>query len=204
MIMNVVQQFNVNYSLDFIIASGEIPCTPMTDLQYPIGRFELPGSELRPDERTALIDTLAMAPTHLRAAVMGLSPRQLATPYRPGGWTIRQVVHHLADSHLSGFVRFKLAMTEDVPMVKPYRQAEWAELADGRSELVNESVMLLELVSVRWVVLLRSMRPSDFTRRLRHPEWETARSLDAMLALYAWHGRHHVAHITQLRDREGW
>lgn len=177
---------------------------PLTDLQYPIGRFEPPEGALSAGERMALMAALECAPAQLRRAVAGLTPDQLTTPYRPGGWSVRQVVHHLADSQLSGFVRFKLALTEDVPMVKPYQQAAWAELADGKSEFVTESVTLLELVNLRWLVLLRAMQPSDFARQLNHPEWPSALSLDTMLALYAWHARHHVAHITELRQREGW
>ena len=202
--MNVVHEYRVNYSLDFMVVPWDVDDTTMTDLQYPIGRFEPPGTEMSSNERLALIAALEMAPAHLRAAVEGLSPGQLDTPYRPGGWTVRQVVHHLPDSHLSGYVRFKLALTEDVPTVKPYQEDKWAELVDGRSSLVAESIALLELINVRWVMLLRAMQPSDFARRLNHPEWQTPRSLDHMLALYAWHGRHHVAHVTELRKREGW
>lgn len=176
---------------------------PMTDLQYPTGRFEFSGTEMSSDERLSLIAALEMAPAQLRAAVEGLSPGQLETPYRPGGWTVRQVVNHIPDSHMNGYIRFKLALTEDEPTIGPFDQAKWAELADGRTSLVQESVILLELVHARWALLLRSMRPSDFARRLNHAAWGT-RSLDAVLALYAWHGRHHVAHVTELRKREGW
>ena len=147
---------------------------------------------------------LEAAPASLRAAVKGLGPAELDTPYRPGGWTVRQVVHHVPDSHCNGLVRFKLALTEDSPTIKPYLEAKWAELADGRSALVEQSLMLLDLIHVRWLVLLRSLTPSEFSRRLIHPERKESLSLDSMLALYAWHGRHHVAHVTELRKREGW
>lgn len=177
---------------------------PAHDLQYPIGPFEAPTAELSTRERVALIAQLEAVPAQLRAAVSGLEDRQLDTPYRPGGWTVRQVVHHVPDSHLSGYVRFKLALTEDVPTIKPYREDKWAELADGRSALVEQSLTLLDLINVRWLVLLRSMQPPDFSRQLIHPQRDEPLSLDAMLALYAWHGKHHVAHITTLRRREGW
>ena len=174
------------------------------DLQYPIGRFVPFEAEIDDDERLAMIAELAAALTQLRAAIHGLHAGQLDTPYRPGGWTVRQVVHHIPDSHLNGFLRFKLALTEDVPTIKPYREAKWAELADGRSGLIEQSLTLLDLLHLRWLVLLRSMQPSDFARRVNHPELDEPVSLNVMLALYAWHGKHHVAHITSLREREGW
>ena len=177
---------------------------PAHDLQYPIGRFVAPTTELKAAERETLISELEAVPARLRAAVDGLDSGQLDTPYRPGGWMVRQVVHHVPDSHLSGFVRFKLALTEDVPTIKPYQEDKWAELADGKSAFVEQSLSLLDLINVRWLLVLRSMKPSDFSRQLNHPERDKPLSLDAMLALYAWHGKHHVAHITTLREREGW
>ena len=174
------------------------------NLQYPIGSFVPPASDLSDDERSALIAQLEAAPSRMRDAVRGLRPDQLDTPYRPGGWTVRQVVHHVADSHCNGFIRFKLALTEDVPTIKTYREAKWAELADGKSALIEQSLMLLDLIHVRWLVVLRSMSPSDFGRRLNHPDWKESLSLHSLLALYSWHGRHHVAHVTELRNREGW
>jgi hypothetical protein len=172
--------------------------------QYPIGRFVRPPSSLSSRERLAMIAELEAAPARMRAAVSGLTPGQLDTPYRADGWTVRQVVHHVPDSHLNGYVRFKLALTEDVPTIKPYHEAKWAELPDGRSALIEQSLMLLELIHARWLVVLRSMQSSDFARQLNHPEWDAPLSLDVMLALYAWHGRHHVAHVTDLRKRERW
>ena len=177
---------------------------PAHDLQYPIGRFVAPTSALKAEERETMISELEAVPAHVRAAVDGLNAEQLDTPYRPGGWTVRQVVHHVPDSHLSGFVRFKLALTEDVPTIKPYHEDRWAELADGKSAFVEQSLGLLDLINVRWLVVLRAMQPSDFARRLNHPEHDRPLSLDTMLALYAWHGKHHVAHITSLRERSGW
>lgn len=177
---------------------------PTHDFQYPIGRFVFPPSALTVNERRAMMADLEEAPARMRTAVSGLTPAQLDTPYRPDGWTVRQVVHHLPDSHLNGYVRFKLALTEDVPTVKPYHEAKWAELADGRSALIEQSLMLLELLHARWLFLLQAMTSADFHRRLNHPEWDGPLSLDALLAQYAWHGRHHVAQVTDLRTRERW
>ncbi len=174
------------------------------DLRYPIGKFSRPIADLSTADRSALVDAIADTPARMRAAVKGLSDTQLDTPYRPDGWTVRQVVHHVPDSHLNAYCRFKLALTEDVPTIKPYDEAKWAELVDGKSALVAESLTLLETLHARWVLLLRAMRPLDFLRKLNHPEWNAPLTLDAMLALYAWHGKHHVAHVTELRRREGW
>ena len=173
------------------------------DLRYPVGKFVRPNS-LKPAERTIAIQAIAKTPAAMRAAVSGLTDAQLDTPYRPGGWSVRQVVHHVPDSHMNAYTRFKLALTEDVPTIKPYDEAKWAELEDGKSKLVEHSLTLLDALHARWVFLLERMKPSDFERKLNHPEWEAPLSLDAMLALYEWHGRHHVAHITSLRDRSGW
>ncbi|MHB1861906.1 MAG: YfiT family bacillithiol transferase [Gemmatimonadaceae bacterium] len=174
------------------------------DLRYPIGRFERPA-QLTTPERGALIDAIAAAPAALRAAVRGLSDAQLDTPYRPEGWTVRQVVHHVPDSHLNSYTRFRLALTEEQPTIKPYDEARWAELPDARGPLVAESLALLDALHARWVALLRAMSPAEFARTLVHPERPGApMTLDMMVALYAWHGRHHVAHITALRDRMGW
>ena len=174
-----------------------------TDLRYPIGRFRRPETPLDDAQRRAAIDTIAATPANLRAAVRGLGDAQLDTPYRPGGWTVRQVVHHVPDSHMNAYVRFKLALTEDEPTIKPYDEARWAELADSRDTPIETSLVLLERLHERWVTLLRSMSAHDFARRLNHPENGVMR-LDQMLALYAWHGRHHVGHVTSLREREGW
>ncbi len=172
------------------------------DLRYPIGKFKYEG-ELSDEQRGRAIRQIAEAPAKLRAAVQGLNDEQLNTPYRPEGWTVRQVVHHLPDSHLNAYTRFKLGLTEEEPMVKPYDEVRWANLADTRDTPVEVSLVLLDFLHRRWVILLASLRPLDFARRFRHPELG-AMTLDKNLALYAWHGRHHVAHITSLRERMGW
>jgi hypothetical protein len=173
------------------------------DLRYPIGRFEYDGGAAA-DQRAAWIADVAGLPAQLRAAVGGLAPGQLDTPYRPGGWTVRQVVHHLPDSHLNAYTRFKLALTESGPTIKPYDEGAWAELEDVRVTPPDVSLALLDALHDRLVRLLRSMGPDDFARTFRHPERARALALDETLALYAWHGRHHVAHVTALRDRMGW
>jgi uncharacterized damage-inducible protein DinB len=172
------------------------------DLSYPIGKYEHRES-LPPDERESAIAQIAATPQALRYAVGGLSEQQFDTRYRPGGWTVRQVVHHVPDSHLNSYIRFKLALTEDEPTIRPYDEALWARLQDSRDTPIEVSLTLLEALHQRWDILLRSLRPEDFARRLRHPESGTM-TLDDMVGYYAWHGRHHVAHITSLRAREGW
>jgi hypothetical protein len=172
------------------------------DLRYPVGRFEFEGTLSEPDRRL-LIDQIAATPEKMRAAVAGLNDKQLDTPYRPGGWTVRQVVHHVPESHLNSYIRFKLAMTEDQPTIKPYLEDRWAELEDARTAPVEMSLNLLESLHQRWVWFLRSLENSDFQRTFHHPELGLV-SLDKNVALYAWHGRHHVAHITSLRERNGW
>jgi uncharacterized damage-inducible protein DinB len=174
----------------------------MEDLRYPIGRFTFP-EEVTPGERQAWIAQIAEAPGRLRAAVAGLGADQLDTPYRPGGWSVRQVIHHLPDSHINSYVRFKLALTEDAPIIKPYDEARWAELPDASTTPVEVSLALLDSLHQRWVRLLESMTDSDFQRSFRHPELGLVR-LDRNVALYAWHGRHHVGHILGLRERRGW
>jgi hypothetical protein len=172
------------------------------DLRYPIGPFQYDGPSTD-EQRRRLIDQLEAAPARLRAAVEGLSPQRLETPYRPGGWTVRQVVHHLPDSHLNSYMRFRLALTEDKPAIKAYYEDRWAELDDARHAPIDISLGLLEALHRRWVLLLRSLHAADFARTFIHPELGVV-SLDKNLSLYAWHGRHHVAHITSLRERMGW
>ncbi len=172
------------------------------DPRYPIGKFER-HDQLSADERRAMIDQIAAAPLRMREAIAGLTPAQLDTPYREGGWTVRQVVHHVPDSHLNAYTRFKLALTENVPTIRPYNEARWAELGDTHATPIKTSLAMLEALHDRWVRLLRSMSDADFQRQLNHPESGTM-TLDALLGLYAWHGRHHVAHITSLRQRKGW
>ena len=174
----------------------------MEDLRYPIGKFTA-DPEVTDAKRRQWIEEIAATPAALRAAVAGLSDTRLDTPYRPGGWTVRQVAHHLPDSHLNAYVRFKLALTEAEPTVKTYDEAAWAELADGRTAPVELSLALLDSLHRRWVLVLRSLSPGDFARTFRHPEWGTV-TLDWYLQQYAWHGRHHVAHVASLRERMGW
>lgn len=175
----------------------------MEDLRYPIGQFRYEGAPDQP-RREQWIEEIAAAPAKLRAVVAGLSSQQLDTPYRDGGWTVRQVVHHLPDSHLNAYTRIKLALTEEVPVIKPYEEARWAELPDGRAAPIELSLNLLESLHHRWVLLLRQLTPADFRRRFIHPEHSRPFELQETLALYAWHGRHHVAHIASLRRRMAW
>lgn len=173
------------------------------DLRYPVGKFVWPES-LSTSERKTAIQAVADTPGMIRSAIQGLTDAQLDTPYRPDGWTVRQVVHHVPDSHLNAYTRFKLALTEENPTIKPYDESAWAELEDGKSRLIEASLGLLDGLHARWVFLLERMKASDFDRRLRHPEHERVITLDMLLAMYAWHGRHHTAHITELRRRSGW
>jgi uncharacterized damage-inducible protein DinB len=173
-----------------------------TDLRYPIGEFQ-PVERNTDAERRAFIDAIAETPARLAAAVASLTPAQIDTPYRPGGWTVRQLVHHIADSHMNAVMRFKLTLTEDEPTVKTYEETRWAELADAKTPPIEISLALIESLHKRWDLLLRSIGPADWPRKFRHSGWGLG-TLDFLLAQYAWHGRHHVAHITSLRERNGW
>lgn len=173
----------------------------LEDLRYPIGRFNPPAGGA-PGIRAAQIETLRLLPGRLRAAVAGLNDAQLDTPYRDGGWTVRQVVHHLADSNTNAYVRFKLALTEDWPVIKPYDESAWAELADSKLP-VEVSLAFVEALHARWVSLLESLSEADFQKGYNHPE--TGRmNLATALAMNEWHSLHHTAHITSLRARMGW
>ena len=174
----------------------------MEDLRYPIGKFSVEG-EITAARRAEWIEQIAAAPVQLRAALRGLSEEQIATPYRPGGWTLRQLAHHVPDSHLNSYVRFRWALTEEEPTIKAYFEDRWAELPDARTAPVEISLRLLECLHARWVGLLRSLDDTQWKRTFRHPELGLI-SLEKNAALYAWHGRHHVAHITSLRERMGW
>jgi len=174
----------------------------MSDLRYPIGKFTFDGSSTEAD-RQKFTDDIEQTPAKLRAAVQALSEARLDTPYRPGGWTVRQVVHHLPDSHLNSYVRFKLALTEDEPTIKPYYEDRWAELQEAKTAPIELSLALLDSLHKRWVLMLRSMKSEDWKRTFRHPDLGVV-SLEKNVALYSWHGRHHVAHITSLRERMGW
>jgi uncharacterized damage-inducible protein DinB len=174
-----------------------------TDLRYPIGKFDFEAPIAEADY-PRLIALIAEAPGALRSAVAGLTRDQLETRYRPGGWTVKQLVHHVPDSHMNAYTRFKLALTEDEPTIKPYDEAAWAELPDSRRVPIEVSLDLLDALHMRWVALLRSMEPSDFNRAVKHPEHDRIITLKQLLGLYAWHGRHHVGHITALKKREAW
>jgi len=171
------------------------------DLRYPTGKFHF-DPDVTAQKRAASIAAIRETPAVLRTAVRGLTDAQLDTPYRPGGWTVRQVVHHVPESHMNAFVRFKLALTEDNPTIKPYDEDAWAKLKDVSSP-IEPSLTLLDALHTRWVTLLETMNREDFGRPLQHPE-RGPMTLDQMLQLYAWHGRHHAAHITGLRARERW
>jgi uncharacterized damage-inducible protein DinB len=171
------------------------------DLRFPVGKFD--KSTVGPARRADFIQVISDLPANIAKAVSGLDESQLDTPYRPGGWSVRQTVHHVADSHINSYVRFKLALTEDEPpTIKPYYEDRWAELSDSKLP-IDVSLAIIDGVHQRWAAMLRSMTGAEFEKTFRHPEtgdW----SLDAALALYAWHSLHHTAHITRLRDREGW
>jgi DinB superfamily len=172
------------------------------DPRYPIGVLEIPAV-VTPALRQSAIDTIAETPAKFRAAVRGLNDAQLDTPYRDGGWTVRQVVHHLPDSHVNAYVRLKLALTESAPTIKPYAEEKWARLADSFSTPIEVSFALLESLHTRWVLLLRALTPEDFAKKLVHPE-HGEKNVDWLLFVYAWHGPHHTAHVTELRKSRGW
>ncbi len=172
------------------------------DARYPIGPFKFEG-EPAAQQVAQFISDIEHTPARLRAAIAGLSEEQLETPYRAGGWTVRQVVHHLPESHLNAYVRIKLALTEDNPTIKPYDEARWAETADVRATPVETSLMLLDALHQRWLTLLKALGPAELARTFNHPE-SGAWTIGKYLALYSWHGKHHVAQITGLRERMGW
>ena len=172
------------------------------DPRYPIGKFTWDGPN-SPDKRAQLIEDIAATPHRLAQSVKGLSEQQLNTPYRDGGWTVRQVVHHLPDSHMNSYVRFKLALTEHEPTIRPYDEATWAELIDARSAPLEPSLQLLDGLHRRWVMLLKSLSDDDVKKKFTHPEMGFL-SIDQYISVYAWHGKHHVAHITGLGETKGW
>jgi hypothetical protein len=174
----------------------------MSDLRYPIGRFEHSGP-VEQEDLARWISHIEELPARMAEAVEGLTEAQLDTPYRPGGWTIRQVAHHVPDSHLNAYVRFKWTLTEERPSIKAYDEKAWSELADYRLTPVATSLEFLHLLHAKWVVLLRSLEPAQWQREFVHPEWGTV-SLALTAGTYAWHGRHHVAHINRAVEREGW
>lgn len=173
------------------------------DPRYPIGKFAQEG-DITPEQREAWIRDIELLPVQLAAALEGLTDEQLDTPYREGGWTVRQVAHHLTDSHMNCLMRFKLALTEEDPVIKTYDEDAWAKLADSGKAPVSLAVEQISGLHARWSLLLRAMNDADFARTYRYPEASRSSRLDRTLGLYAWHGRHHVAHVTSLRDRMGW
>lgn len=173
-----------------------------SDLRFPIGPWTPPQGDISPTWRANHIRDIAELPAQMRAAVAGLSDAQLDTPYRPGGWTVRQVVHHVADSHANGFIRQKLALTEVNPTVKPYDEERWAELPDAQLP-VEVSLRMIDAIHERWVALLNALPAERFATPYQHPQ-SGPQTLDSSLSTYSWHGRHHVAHITELRRRSGW
>ncbi len=175
----------------------------MDELRYPIGQSQIPATTT-PEQCAQWIRDIASLPENLRDAVENLTPDQLATPYRPGGWTVAQLVHHVADSHMNCYIRFKLALTEDHPTIKPYNEADWANLPDSGTTPIAGSLALLDALHVRWTNLLRSLSEAQLRRQFYHPENKADCRLDQALYLYAWHGRHHTAHVTRLRERMGW
>lgn len=172
------------------------------DLRFPVGKFD-ETLEITAERRKEFVQTIAELPAKLNQAIENLNDAQLDTHYRPEGWTLRQVVHHVADSHLNSFCRFKLGLSEDTPTIKPYDEAAWAEMADSKDVPVDLSLKIIEGVHARWTLLLNSMSDADFDREINHPE-RGVMSLTSMLALYDWHSRHHTAHITETRARNNW
>ena len=174
----------------------------MSDPRYPIGPFKMPES-VGASQRVEWINSIAQTPARLRTAVEGLTEAQLDTPYREGGWTVRQVVHHVPDSHMNAYIRFKLALTEDEPTIKPYNEGGWARLTDSTATPIQTSLTLLEALHERWAILLRSLSQAQWGRAYIHPEAGRV-GLERALGMYAWHGSHHVAHITELKRRMAW
>jgi uncharacterized damage-inducible protein DinB len=172
------------------------------DPRYPIGKFEMP-EKITPGMRADAIRDISAVPEKMRAAVKGLNDAQLDTPYRDGGWTVRQVVHHVPDSHMNAYIRFRLALTETRPTIKPYEESAWAKLEDAAHAPVEVSLRLLESLHERWVRLLHSVKTEEFARTLVHPDFGV-KTMDWLLFLYSWHGKHHTAHITELRKAKAW
>jgi uncharacterized damage-inducible protein DinB len=174
----------------------------MSDPRYPIGKFSYTGP-LSSEQKKQYLDDIDQTPARMRAAVRGLSDKQLDTPYRDGGWTVRQLTHHVPESHMNAYIRFKLALTEDDPVIKPYMEDRWAELPDARQAPIETSLALLDSLHQRWTTVLHNLGDAEWQRTFRHPELGPM-TLEKTLALYSWHGRHHVAHVTNLREKMGW
>jgi hypothetical protein len=175
----------------------------LEQLKYPIGKYASPDP-ITPEHRSAWIQDLVLAPGRFREAVKGMSETQLDTPYREGGWTVRQLLHHVPDSHMNAYIRFKWTLTEEKPTIKAYHEDRWAKLEDSRVVPVELSLSLLESLHNRWVALLKVLTPEDFRKLYLHPQYGTEFSLERVLGLYAWHGKHHLAHIVNLKERMKW
>ncbi|MFF2887296.1 YfiT family bacillithiol transferase [Paenibacillus sp. NPDC057967] len=184
-----------------IVHKGEI--SQVEDVRYPIGTFRFNGG-IDAAQRKIWIDQIASLPEQLKEAVAGLSDEQLSTPYRDGGWTVRQVIHHVADSHMNAYIRWKLALTEEGPPIKPYHEDRWAELQDTEQEPIETSLVLLDALHRRWTTLIKSLPEAAYERTFYHPEQQKSIPLDVNLGMYAWHGLHHLAHIVVLKQRKGW
>jgi hypothetical protein len=167
--------------------------------QFPIGKFQPPAGTLSTADRARLIEAVETAPARLRDAALGLSEKQLDTPYREGGWTARQVIHHVPESHMNAYIRFKLALTETDPTIRPYDEAAWAKLFDVAVTPVETSLALLDALHRRWVIVMRGLSDAEWNKRFIHPEFGRPMTLDYALALYAWHGDHHIAHVKSVR-----
>ncbi|HSP88682.1 MAG TPA: putative metal-dependent hydrolase [Ignavibacteriaceae bacterium] len=176
--------------------------TDLNKLKYPIGQFIFNGN-ITDESRKNFIKEIELLPGKLKKAVAGLNNEQLDTPYRKDGWTVRQVIHHIPDSHINAYVRFKLALTEDQPTIKTYEENEWAKLQDYYQTPIEVSLALTEAIHTRWIILLNSLEENNFKKKLKHPDWGLI-SLDFIVAQYAWHGKHHTSHITSLKERMGW
>ena len=192
-----------DYSNDKTSDASTIDPTRLESLRFPIGRFEEDPQTTRARQK-GWVDQIGRVPGELRALVQDLSERQLDTPYRPDGWTVRQVVHHLADSHLNAYVRTKLALTEEEPTIKPFDPSAWAELPDGLPAPIESSMSLLEALHTRWVSALRALPSEGFMRTMNLPWKGKISTISQTVEYFAWHGRHHIAHVNTLRDKMGW
>jgi hypothetical protein len=172
-------------------------------LRYPIGEYN-PKTDVTPDDIKENITIIESFPGNLKKEVTGLSDAQLDTPYRQDGWTVRQVVHHVVDSHLNSYMRFKLTLTEDNPAIRPYFEDRWAEIPEAKSAPIELSLPLLEALHIRWVVMLRNITPQQLKRKYFHPETKNEATLEYLIGMYAWHSEHHLAHITELKKRMNW
>ncbi|MBK9636370.1 MAG: bacillithiol transferase BstA [Bacteroidetes bacterium] len=173
------------------------------DPRYPIGKY-LPQADFTKEVMENWLAIIAALPTQLDLAIKNLNDDQLDTPYRDGGWTVRQVVHHVADSHMNAYIRFKLALTEENPTIKPYQEERWAELADSKYGTLEDSLMLLKVLHSKWSHVMQNMSDEEWDRTFTHPQYNRVSTLKFNLGLYAWHSQHHTAHITHLRSRKGW